>query len=60
MKRMKEIKIRDLETLKDVVKNIDYHIENDVMIEYYNEIGFRMKAKHLKNLIEEGFFNINQ
>ena len=59
MTRMQEIKIRNLETLKDVVKNIDYYIENDVMIEYYNEIGFRMKAKQLKNLIEEGVFNIN-
>lgn len=57
---MKEIKIRSLETLKDIVKNIDYYIENDVMIEYYNEIGFRMKAKQLKNLIEEGVFNFNQ
>lgn len=60
MKRMKEIKIRNLETLKDVVKNMDHYIENDVMIEYYNEIGFRMKAKQLKNLIEEGVFNFNQ
>ena len=60
MKEMKEMKIRDLGTLKAVVENIDYYIGNDFMIEYCNEIGFRMKAEHLKNLIEEGFLNFNQ
>ena len=58
--RIDEIRVENLESLKHVVENIDFFIENDITIEYYNEFAFRMKAKQLKEMFEEGVFKFNE
>ena len=57
--RIKEVRIEDIEELRYVLKDLQYYIENNIIIDYYNEIAFRMNAKHLKEMIDEGYLDFN-
>ena len=57
--RIKEVRIEDIEELRYVLKDLEYYIANNIIIDYYSEIAFRMSAKHLKDMIEEGYLDFN-